>query len=86
MYSMISCSILKKYENRISQMALSAVEASTALAHVLSELHRVPTSPAARPDDDESIADNDSDCQDMDTESNDDLDLSLSEDCLSVHS
>ncbi len=68
-------------------MALSAVEASTALAHVLSELHRVPTSPAARPDDDdESIADNDSDCQDMDTESNDDLDLSLSEECLSVHS
>ena len=59
-------SLLKRHESHLACMALSAVEASTALSHVLAELeHHALTSPAAKPESDGEEAD----CSDEDSES-----------------
>ena len=57
---------MKRHESHLACMALSAVEASTALSHVLAELeHHALTSPAAKPESDGEEAD----CSDEDSDS-----------------
>ncbi len=70
-------------------MALSAVEASTALSHVLAELtHHTLTSPAAKPeesdaeDDDDDEQNSDSDVESERTDTADATDLDLSQEVL----
>ncbi len=51
-------------------MALSAVEASTALSHVLAELeHHTLTSPAAKPEESDAEEADDDDAEDSDADS-----------------
>ena len=83
-------SLLKRHESHLACMALSAVEASTALSHVLAELeHHALTSPAAKPESDGEEAD----CSDEDSDSENeaeggdttDLDVSMTPQEAVVH-